>query len=175
LRKKRRKKARQAPRLPLRETDPSLWFAGTVVIAAAGNPTPKNFGFADDTEETTPMADYIETYIIPGAQGLLNGHLGTSYTTSDVPEAVKLVALQVATRGLMNIAINKKGGLVNINQWMVALADETIFTTELKAQVESFKILGDRTGSVIASQYKTAPIKRRWGEEIAEDDYYAYS
>jgi hypothetical protein len=152
-----------------------LWASVSDVIHEAGNPTPKNLGFLDavtcgDTGEVTSdqMDAYIEDLILPGAQGLINQFLGRSYTSADVPDAVMYCAVRVAARGLMNIAINKKGGLITVNQWLQALADPTIFTPELKAEIQSF-VLG-RTGSVVASSYKTHAMKHRWDEETEYGD-----
>jgi len=112
------------------------------------------------------MTTYIESLILPGAQGLINQFLAQSYTSTDVPDAVKYCAVRVAARGLMNIAINKKGGLITVNQWMQALADPTVFTPELKAEIQSFMLT--RTGSIAVSTYKTREIARRWDEDTDE-------
>ena len=134
------------------------------VIAEAGTPTFGNLGFASQDD----LSEYVESRILPGAESLINQFLGQSYTASDVPGAVAHCAIRVAARGLMNIAINKKGGLITVNQWMQALADPTIFTPELKAEIQSFAL--GRTGSVVASSYKTHSMKRRWDEETEYGD-----
>jgi hypothetical protein len=121
-----------------------------------------NLGFAAPTEGSDEMTAYIETLILPGAQSMINQHLGRSYTSSDVPDGVKYCAVRVAARGLMNIAINKKGGLITVNQWMQALADPTVFTPELKAEIASFA--PGRTPRTIATSYKTHTIRSRWDE-----------
>lgn len=108
------------------------------------------------------MTSYIESLILPSVQGLINQHLGRSYTSTDVPDAVKYCVLRVAARGLLNIAINKKGGLITVNQWMQALADPTVFTPELKAEIQRFAL--GRAGAIAASSYKTREIAHRWGE-----------
>jgi hypothetical protein len=145
-----------------------LWSDAETVEHEAGNPSPENLGFAKPAEGTDEMHDYIEDLILPGAQGLINQFLGQSYTSSDVPDAVIYCTVRVAARGLMNIAINKKGGLITVNQWLQALADPTVFTPELKAEIQSFAL--GRTGSVVASSYKTHDMKHRWAEETQYGD-----
>jgi hypothetical protein len=137
-----------------------LWVESDDVIAEAGHPAPENLGFPKVPEGTDEMTTYIEDLILPGAQGLINQHLGRSYTSTDVPDGVKYCAIRVAARGLMNIAINKKGGLITVNQWMQALADPTVFTPELKAEIQSFAL--GRTGSIAVSEYKTHEMRHRW-------------
>jgi hypothetical protein len=132
------------------------------VIAEAGTPTFGNLGFASQDD----MSEHIESRILPGAESLINQFLHRSYTASDVPAAVAHCAVRVAARGLMNIAINKKGGLITVNQWMQALADPTIFTPELKAEIQEFMLT--RAGAIAVSSYKTRAIARRWDEDTDE-------
>jgi hypothetical protein len=142
------------------------WAEADDIIAEAGHPSPENLGFPKVPEGTDEMTTYIEDLIAPGAEGLINQFLGRSYTSTDVPAAVKYCAIRVAARGLLNIAINKKGGLITVNQWMQALADPTVFTPELKAEIQSFAL--GRTGSVVVSEYKTREMRHRWHEDDSE-------
>jgi hypothetical protein len=130
------------------------------VIAEAGTPTFGNLGFATQDD----MSEHVESRILPGAESLINQFLHRSYTASDVPSAVAGCAVRVAARGLMNIAINKKGGLITVNQWMQALADPTIFTPELKAEIQDF--IASRSSHIAASRYKTSEIAARWNEDV---------
>jgi hypothetical protein len=136
-----------------------------VVLQAAGNPNPVNLNFPADTPPVYPMQTYVETWILPAAQDLVSHYLNQdlNYNATTVPPGVLQVIVEVAARGLQNIAIAKKGGLITVNSWMQALSDPTIFTPQLQLQVESYRL--PRAGSRATSQYKTVGMRRRWGEE----------
>jgi hypothetical protein len=137
----------------------SLWSEASDIIAEAGTPSFGNLGFSS----AAAMQAHIENFILPGAQNSINQYLRREYTGLDVPDAVRYCVIRVAARGLMNIAINKKGGLRTVNEWMQALLDPTVFTPELKTEISSFILT--RTGSIASSSYKTHDMKRQWGEE----------
>jgi len=137
----------------------SIWAEADDVIADAGNPTFGNVGFTSKAI----MEAHIENFILPAAQNHINQYLHQGYTTFDVPDAVRYCAIRVAARGLMNIAINKKGGLITVNQWMQALADPTVFTPELKAEIADFVL--SRASHTARSLYKTREIKETWDED----------
>jgi hypothetical protein len=116
-----------------------LWATAANVMNEAGNPPISATGFA-----TQAACDaYIEDVLLPAAQGLVNQFLNQSYNASTVPAAVLHTVIKIAANGLRKIEVNKKGGLIQGSQWMVELSDATIFTPELKAEIEMFRFKTD--------------------------------
>jgi len=105
------------------------------VLAEAGAPTPASGGFAD----ATAQAAHITTFLLPAAQNAVEQYLGQTYTDAGVPAQVKHVTLKVAALGLMKISIKKINALIRVGDYVVELSDPTIFTPELKAELELFR------------------------------------
>jgi hypothetical protein len=117
----------------------NLWATAQNVMDEAGNPSISATGFTTQAACDT----YIEGVLLPAAQGFVNQFLNQDYTCSTVPAAVLHTVIKVAANGLRKIEVNKKGGLVQASQWMVELSDATIFTPELKAEIEMFRLQTD--------------------------------
>ena len=133
------------------------WFTPTDVAAEAGNPTPKDLGFAD----ATAMNTHIATFLIPAAQSLIQQYLRTAYADYEVPGGVKHAALSVAARGLLRIGVRKIGSLIRVGEWRVELASEDIFTQDIRNELEPFIT---RMPHTKATGYQTDDMKTRWNE-----------
>ena len=134
------------------------WVTTDAVIAEAGHPDFGSLGF--DTQAL--MESHVTTYLIPAAQGLIEGHLHRTYTDDDVPAAVKHAAMRVCATGLMKISIRKMGALIRVGDYKVELSNSDILTPEVLAELAPFI---KRTPSVKATPYQTDDIKERWEED----------
>jgi len=122
-----------------------LWTDAATIRKEAGRPDVDNFGFppdvpaGEDTDASSELNDYIETVMLPAVQSMINRELHQSFTSSTVDPAIVYTAIRICARALNTISVNKKGGVTTANGMIQSLADPTVFTPELKAEIAGFR------------------------------------
>jgi len=119
----------------------------------------KELGFANESALET----FVTSYIIPGVETHIAQILGVAYTSSTVPEDVKMVAHTIGSHVLLYLRTNQMGPVIaNPQGFNLQVPLVEFFTPDILTMLRRRDA---HTEQLASSEYKTDEIKNTWEEE----------